>query len=64
MEFGLSELCPLNPVEMIIEVVLEEMELMVQWAIKVPGFCDFDLDDQLNLFTAGKCYCVVSSGKA
>ena len=46
------------------EVVLQEMELMVQWAIKVPGFCDFDLDDQLNLFTAGKCYCVVSSGKA
>ena len=51
----MSELCPLNPVEMVMEVVLQEMELMVQWAIKVPGFCDFHLDDQINLLTTGVC---------
>ncbi|XP_020906016.1 retinoic acid receptor RXR-alpha [Exaiptasia diaphana] len=53
LEMGLNDLCPLNPVEAIMEMTLQEVDLIIKWAMGVPGFCDVNREDQINLLTNG-----------
>lgn len=53
MELGFADICPLNPVEIVMELVLQEVDLIVAWAYKVPGFRELDRDDQASLVSTG-----------
>lgn len=53
MELGFADICPLNPVEIVMELVLQEVDLIVSWAYKVPGFRELDRDDQASLVSTG-----------
>ena len=55
MDLGFADICPLNPVEIVMELMLQEVDLMVAWAYKVPGFRELDREDKANLFSSGKC---------
>ena len=55
MDLGFADICPMNPVEIVIELMLQEVDLMVAWAYKVPGFRELDCEDKANLFSSGKC---------
>lgn len=55
MDLGFADICPLNPVEIVMELMLQEVDLMVAWAYKVPGFRELDCEDKANLFSSGKC---------
>ena len=55
MDLGFADVCPLNPVEIVMELMLQEVDLMVAWAYKVPGFRELDCEDKANLFSSGKC---------
>lgn len=55
MDLGFADICPLNPVEIVMELMLQEVDLMVAWAYKVPGFRELDGEDRANLFSSGKC---------
>ena len=55
MDLGFADICPLNPVEIVMELMLQEVDLMVAWAYKVPGFRELDPEDKANLFSSGKC---------
>lgn len=55
MDLGFADICPLNPVEIVMELMLQEVDLMVAWAYKVPGFRELDCEDRANLFSSGKC---------
>lgn len=47
------DICPLNPVEVVMELVLQEVDLIVAWAYKVPGFKELDRGDQASLVSTG-----------
>lgn len=53
MELGFADICPLNPVEIVMELVLQEVDLIVAWAYKIPGFRELDRDDQASLLSTG-----------
>lgn len=53
MELGFADIYPLNPVEIVMELVLQEVDLIVAWAYKVPGFGELDRDDQASLVSTG-----------
>ena len=53
MDLGFVDICPLNPVEVVMELVLQEVDLIVAWAYKVPGFRELDRDDQASLVSTG-----------
>ncbi|EDO42195.1 predicted protein [Nematostella vectensis] len=53
LELGLNDMCPLNPVEAIMELTLQEVEHVINWAKRVPGFCDVDKEDQISLLSEG-----------
>lgn len=53
MELGFADIYPLNPVEIVMELVLQEVDLTVAWAYKVPGFRELDRDDQASLVSTG-----------
>ena len=55
MDLGFADICPLNPVEIVMELMLQEVDLMVAWAYKVPGFRELAREDKANLFSSGKC---------
>ena len=55
MDLGFADICPMNPVEIVMELMLQEVDLMVAWAYKVPGFRELDREDRANLFSSGKC---------
>ena len=55
MDLGFADICPMNPVEIAMELMLQEVDLMVAWAYKVPGFRELDCEDKANLFSSGKC---------
>ena len=54
MDLGFADICPMNPVEIVMELMLQEVDLMVAWAFKVPGFRELDREDRANLFSSGK----------
>jgi len=53
MELGFADIYPLNPVEIVMELVLQEVDLIMAWAYKVPGFRELDRDDQASLVSTG-----------
>lgn len=53
MDLGFVDICPLNPVEIVMELVLQEVDLIVAWAYKVPGFRELERDDQASLVSSG-----------
>lgn len=53
MDLGFVDICPLNPVEVVMELVLQEVDLIVAWAYKVPGFKELDRGDQASLVSTG-----------
>ena len=53
LELGFADIYPLNPVEIVMELVLQEVDLIVTWAYKVPGFRELDGDDQASLVSTG-----------
>ncbi|XP_068691980.1 retinoic acid receptor RXR-alpha-B-like [Montipora capricornis] len=52
MGLGFVGVCPLNIVEIIMDLVLQEVDLIVAWAHKVPGFTELDSEDQANLLSS------------
>ena len=54
MDLGFADICPMNPVEIVMELMLQEVDMMVAWAFKVPGFRELDREDRANLFSSGK----------
>ena len=36
------------------ELVIQEVDLIMSWAYKVPGFRELDRDDQASLVSSGK----------
>lgn len=53
LELGFSDICPLNPVEIVMELALQEVDLIVDWTYKIPGFKELDGDDQASLVSTG-----------
>ena len=53
MDLGFADICPMNLVEIVMELMLQEVDLMVAWAYKVPGFRELDREDRANLFSSG-----------
>lgn len=53
LELGFADIYPLNPVEIVMELVLQEVDLIVAWAYKVPGFRELDQNDQASLVSTG-----------
>lgn len=54
VDLGFVDICPLNPVEIIMDLALQEVDLMVAWTYKVPGFKELDREDQASLLSSGK----------
>ena len=44
----------MNPAEIVMELMLQEVDLIVAWAYKVPGFRELDRDDKASLVSTGK----------
>lgn len=63
MELGFADICPLNPVEIVMELVLQEVDLIVAWAYKIPGFRELDRDDQASLLSTGIKKTLVSNNQ-
>ena len=53
LELGFADICPLNPVEIVMELALQEVDLILAWAYKVPGFRELDREDQASLVSTG-----------
>ena len=47
------EFCAPSPMDVILDFALQEADLIVNWARKVPGFLEIDLNDQATLLNAG-----------
>lgn len=43
----------MNPVEVVMELVLQEVDLILAWAFKVPGFRELNREDQASLVSTG-----------
>ncbi|KAK2555552.1 Retinoic acid receptor RXR-alpha-B [Acropora cervicornis] len=52
VDLGFVDICPLNPVEIIMDLALQEVDLMVAWTYKVPGFKELDREDQASLLSS------------